>query len=622
MALTPTPVQPTYGFMNWFLLYETCRRMRSILKISVFSVISVCFVLSNALAQVSWIEPAQPRWGGRLTIIYDTAATGAKFTTDDEVYVALRLLFPGYGENASARMAKVGRLFKAEFPIKENLSSVAAHFIALDGGWDEAAYTTVMIYRADGKPARGTYAGRINARRYREIFEQEIALYPDNHSAYRAKWSAAALIENDGGAGLIKSDLGKLGRVNPETAELLCALSFGQLMLTREEKSLELIRKLFGKYPDDLYTAQAVGDYERLIVERNLPGEGSAEVAKLKREIIRRNPQTEFARDAAIAMAEDQKAPLDLIETICERWMRAEPGNPQPWFTLALAYQSQVQKPERAAQLIDKAIELLRGGKLRLFGDINGRQSARMVYQSHVIKGEIAFRQAKNDAALTAVAIAKTLAAEKDYQAHLLEARIWRAMGKEDRAESAFIEAWRRGSREAEDRLKAAYKERRGDLQGFDEYLLGKARGEKSLESAFKLPAPEFRGVSLDGKMFDSKSLQGKIVVVNLWFIACGPCRKEIPKLNEIVREFKNKDVVFIAPTPDKPEPLREFLKALPFGYDIIPEADKIIEQFNTVHFPTHVVIDRNGQIELLMIGAGERRPEEVRRALLRITQR
>jgi peroxiredoxin len=156
-------------------------------------------------------------------------------------------------------------------------------------------------------------------------------------------------------------------------------------------------------------------------------------------------------------------------------------------------------------------------------------------------------------------------------------------------------------------------------LQGFDEYLLGKGRAEKNSDSSFKLPAPEFRGVSLDGRTFDSKSLQGKIVVVNLWFIACGPCRKEIPKLNEMVREFKNRDVVFIAPTPDKPEPLREFLKTLPFDYNIIPEADKIIEQFNTVHFPTHVVIDRDGQIESLMIGAGERRPDEVRRVLLRM---
>jgi thiol-disulfide isomerase/thioredoxin len=600
------------------------------LKLGCLCVFLLFFVSPRAFGQISSVEPAQPRWGQTMAVTYNPSAPGAKFTADDEVYVALRLSFPGYGEYMSARMTKVGGLLKAEFPVKENLSGVAAHFVAPGGGgrdgggWDEGAYTTAMVYRADGKPARGALAGKINARRYREFFEQEIALYPDNYSAYRAKWGTAALIESDGAVGQIRGDLGKLGHANPETAELLCALSFGQLMLNREEKGLELLRKLTGKYPGDLYTGAAIGEYERLVGERALQGTGAEEVAKLKREFIRRNPQTELARGSVVSMAEDQRAPLDLIELVCERWMGSEPDNPQPAFTLALAYQTQVQKPDRAAKLIDRTIELLRVGKLRVYGDVNGRQSKRMVYLAHVMKGEVAFRQSKPELALSAVAVAKTLAPESDWQASLLEARLWRAGGKEDRAEAAFIDAWRRGSKEAEERLRASYKEKHGDLRGFDEYLLGRSRGGRGGEGgdsdpSWRLPAPPFRGDSLEGKTFDSKSLQGKIVVINLWFIGCGPCRKEIPKLNELVREFKNKDVVFIAPTPDKPEHLREFLKAQPFEYNILPGADRIIDQFNAVNFPTHIVIDRNGQVESQLIGAGERRPEELRRALLRM---
>lgn len=576
-------------------------------------------ISNTVLCQVTRIEPTQPRWQQILTIIYDTTAAGAKFTPDDDVYVTLRLSFPGYGETVAARMTKNGQRFKFDWPVKNNLSTVAAHFITLDGRWDEAAYTTALIHRPDGKPARGAYESRINSRRYREFFDQEKALYPDNYSAYRAKWNTAALVENGGGMGVIKSDVGKLSREKSESAELLSALSYGQFMLGREDRGLELIRKLFARFPDDNFTALAISDYERLVGERGLPGEGLDEIARLKREIIRRNPQTGFARSTSTAMAEDKNPPLDLIEAVCEQWMKAEPGNPQAPFNLALAYQNLYQKPERAAQLIEKAIELLRAGKLRLFGDVNGRRSERLVFMAYVIKGEIASRQAKNETALAAIGMAKTLAPDNDFKAHLLEARVWRAMGKEDRAEAAFIEAWRRGSQEAEERLKAAYKEKRGGLQGFDEYLLGKGRSENNSDTSWKLPAPQFKATSLDGKTFDSKSLQGKIAVLNLWFIGCGPCRKEIPKLSEIAREFKDRDVVFIAPTPDAAESLREFLKKKPFDYHIVPEADKIIEQFNTALFPTHIVIDRNGQIEALMVGASERRPEEVRRVILRM---
>jgi peroxiredoxin len=584
------------------------------------AVVSILIFLSiNTLAQLSRIEPAQPRWGQTLTITYDTAAAGAKFTPEDDVYVTLRLSFPGYGETVSARMTKAGRLFKLDLPVKNDLSTIAAHFITLDGRWDEAAYTTAIIYRADGKPARGAFESKINSRRYREFFEQEMALYPDNYSAYRAKWNTAALIESDGGASVIKADIGKLSREKNESAELLSALSYGQLMLGREDRSRELIRRLTGKFPDDNFTAQSLSDYEQLVAERGLPGEGLDEIARIKREIVRRNPQTEFARHASTALAEDRNAPLDLIETICERWLKAEPENPQAAFNLALAYQNQYQKPERAAQLIEKAIESLRAGKLRLFGDVNGRQGERLAFAAYVIKGELASRQGKNETALAAIGMAKTLAPDNDFKAHLLEARVWRALGKEDAAEAAFIEAWRRGSREAEERLKAAYKEKRGGLQGFDEYLLSKSRSENNPDTSWKLPAPQFKAVSLDGKTFDSISLQGRIVVLNLWYIGCGPCRKEIPKLNEVAREFKSKNVVFIAPAPDDPESLREFLKKTPFDYHIVPNADKIIEQFNAALFPTHIVIDRNGQIEALMVGAAERRPEEVRRVLLRM---
>ena len=52
----------------------------------------------------------------------------------------------------------------------------------------------------------------------------------------------------------------------------------------------------------------------------------------------------------------------------------------------------------------------------------------------------------------------------------------------------------------------------------------------------------------LNGKTIDLKNLAGKILVLNYWFIGCLPCRKEIPKLNKIVDEYRSDSgVVFIA---------------------------------------------------------------------------
>jgi peroxiredoxin len=581
------------------------------------------FVLTNdPLAQISSIEPDQPRWGKILTITYNTAAAGAKFSVNDEIYVAARLSFPGFGENFSAKMTREGSLFKYRLILRNDLCSVNFHFVTLSGGWDEGAYTTTIIYRDDGQPARGAYETRIYSGKYQEFFKRETELYADNYSAYRAKWSMALTIDLEKATGMINSDLKKLSGIRHETAELFYALSSGHLLLNREDKCLELIRRLFTRFPGSNYTALAIGDYESEFANRGMAGEGQAEISRIKLEIIRNYPGTEFARNASTVMAKDQRAPLAVIETITQHWMIAEPDNPQPFFNLAETYKNQYQKYDQATSLIEKAINLLLEGKLHLYGDINGRQTASMLSAAYLTSADLQFRQNKTDKAISAVRVAESFEQEPAYSAHLLEARIWQSLTQETKAENAFIEAWRRGSREAEERLKTRYKNRHGGLQGFDEYLLnaGNKNTANGAEAMSKRPSPQFRLTSLDGKTFDLDKLQGKVVVLNLWFIACGPCRKEIPKLNQLVTEFRDKNVVFIAASLDTADSLRNFLKIMPFNYSIVANAEEfVVSKFNATSFPTHIVIDQDGQIETMLVGGGERRPEEVRRVLLRL---
>ncbi len=586
----------------------------------VFLFFSILFVLAtNSPAQVSRIEPAQSRWGQVLTVIYDAAAPGAKFTVNDEIYVVARLSFPGFGETSSAKMTKDGSRFAYQLNIRNHLSSVAFHFVTRTGGWDEGAYTTSIIYRDDGNPARGAYESRIGSGKYQEFFKQETDLYPDNYSAYRAKWAMALAVEGEKAAGQINSEIRKLSGARNETAELLYALSFGHLMLGREDKSRELIRRAFTQFPESNYTALAIGDYASEVANHDIAND---EIDGIKLEVLRNYPGTEFARNASTAMARDQRAPLDVIETIAQQWMKAEPENPQGYFNLALAYTNQYQKYDRAAPLIEKALTLLLEGKLHLYGDVNGKQTAAMLAEAYLTSADLAFRQNKTDKAISAVKVAQTFDQTPAYAAYLLEAKIRQSLSQEREAEIAFIEAWRKGSQEAEERLKTRYKSKYGNLQGFDEYLLGAGNknGAAVADAMSKRPSPQFRVVSLDGKTFDLNKLQGKVVVLNLWFIACGPCRKEIPKLNQMVGEFRDKNVVFIAPSLDSSESLRDFLKTTPFNYHIVPNAEEIIAgKFNATKFPTHIVIDQDGQIEMMLVGGGERRPEEVRRVLLRL---
>jgi peroxiredoxin len=100
------------------------------------------------------------------------------------------------------------------------------------------------------------------------------------------------------------------------------------------------------------------------------------------------------------------------------------------------------------------------------------------------------------------------------------------------------------------------------------------------------------------GTKLNLKQLLGKVVVLNFWFIACPPCRQEIPQLNELVSDYSpNKDVVFIAIALDPKYELEQFLKNNPYQYHIIDNGRYIAQQYGVTSFPTHAVIDKDGTV-------------------------
>ncbi len=84
---------------------------------------------------------------------------------------------------------------------------------------------------------------------------------------------------------------------------------------------------------------------------------------------------------------------------------------------------------------------------------------------------------------------------------------------------------------------------------------------------------PDFEYVTMKGEKVSSKSLAGKVIVLNFWFIACKPCVAEMPMLNDMVQQYKDKpEVVFLALSFDKCDQVKQFLEKTKFNYQAIPE--------------------------------------------------
>lgn len=562
----------------------------------------------QAACQPAKFSPEQPKWGTILTVTYDPKSEVAKLSPRDEIYVAAWLRFPEHTERWHAKMQKIDGRFESEFSVDANLSYVTFYFVTVNA-IDSKATLSTLIYRSDGIPARGAYQHSMNSDNYAKIFEKEIALYPDNYAVYQDKWREASFKENANASVMIRKDIEALTReVKGDPVDYLYSLSTGYLLLNEETKSREVLKKMIERAPASELTTNVLARYLAQISEQQIQGAGPEEIEGLKWGIISSYPNNEYARwNSGIAIRQG-KLPLAKIEQICQLWMQDEPENPLPYLRLASVYSSQDSNSDKALSLIKQAINYLLRGKLRLYRDYFGQITPLELPWAYHTNAELSLKRQDYAGALASVKAAQALG-ESDHRLYALEGKIWQELSNYSRAESAYMEAWRLGSKSAEEFLKDSYEKRRGNLVGFEEYLTTK----KVVATAIvNKAAPAFTATSLRGKLFDSAALRGKVVVLNFWFIGCMPCRVEMPGLNRLVSDFSGKDVVFLAPTFDGANEVGAFLKEKRFLYQIIP-AEKISLLFQVSTYPTHIIINKEGQIYAVLTGGSPRRHELLR---------
>ncbi|WP_436516047.1 TlpA family protein disulfide reductase [Ekhidna sp. To15] len=114
---------------------------------------------------------------------------------------------------------------------------------------------------------------------------------------------------------------------------------------------------------------------------------------------------------------------------------------------------------------------------------------------------------------------------------------------------------------------------------------------------------PDFELTAMDGTTYNKENLEGKILVINFWFTRCRPCIEEMPEMNEMVEEFKDEEIVFLAPTFESNELVNKFLNKRDFNYEIVPDVKDFCLELNVRSYPTHFVVNREGTIEKVIIG-------------------
>jgi|UniRef100_A0A7V6A4X3 cytochrome c biogenesis protein CcmG/thiol:disulfide interchange protein DsbE len=119
--------------------------------------------------------------------------------------------------------------------------------------------------------------------------------------------------------------------------------------------------------------------------------------------------------------------------------------------------------------------------------------------------------------------------------------------------------------------------------------------------------APDFTLPSvLDGKQYSLSQYRGKVVLVNFFTFFCGPCREEMPQLNQIYKENQGRGYVTLGiGLASNPTQLRFLVKQLGLDYPVLVGDDKVAKEYGNVEVvPTTFIIDRSGNIVQKIVGS------------------
>jgi thiol-disulfide isomerase/thioredoxin len=120
-------------------------------------------------------------------------------------------------------------------------------------------------------------------------------------------------------------------------------------------------------------------------------------------------------------------------------------------------------------------------------------------------------------------------------------------------------------------------------------------------------PAPKFQLTSLDGKTINLDQYKGQVVMINFWASWCGPCRAEMPILQQLHTKYKPMGFTMIGVNvePD-PKAAAGWIKGLaaPVTFPILLDTKSDVSKlYNVQGMPNTVIVDRKGNLRWMHRG-------------------
>lgn len=119
--------------------------------------------------------------------------------------------------------------------------------------------------------------------------------------------------------------------------------------------------------------------------------------------------------------------------------------------------------------------------------------------------------------------------------------------------------------------------------------------------------APNFTLRDLSGNVMSLSQLRGKVVLLNFWATWCGPCRVEMPAMEQLYRTLSRREFEILAVSTDSQGAAvtRPFQREMGFTFPILHDSEyRVGLTYGARSIPLTFMVDRRGIVRQKIFGA------------------
>jgi peroxiredoxin len=135
--------------------------------------------------------------------------------------------------------------------------------------------------------------------------------------------------------------------------------------------------------------------------------------------------------------------------------------------------------------------------------------------------------------------------------------------------------------------------------------LVALLAGSSAMADIEQGAAPDFTLKSSSGQNLRLSEFRGEVVMINFWASWCGPCRQEMPLLDELYGQYKPMGFTILGVNVEEdPTQAKQMLNESPVTFPVLFDSQSEVSKlYNVVAMPSTVLLDRDGNVRYLHKG-------------------